>query len=184
MPALALFVGLALACAAPSGIHPRGLPEDAVPIDLGRFMGAWFVVAHIPTSVEENAYEAVERYALEPDGTIAVQFEFCEGGLGGPRQELTMTGWVYDPSTNAEWRVRPFWPLRLAYQILELDPDYTLTVIGHPSGDYAWVMARQPEIDEVELAAITARLDAAGYETDRLRLVPHADGACRDGPPQ
>ena len=91
-----------------------------------------------------------------------------------------MRAWVVDPDTNAEWRVRPFWPLRLRYQILELDPGYRLTVVGHPSGRYAWVMARTPRISDAALAPIIERLNHSGYETDRLRRVPHASGACRN----
>ncbi len=170
---------LAVACAGPSGIRPRGLPDDAIPLDLERFMGDWYVIAHIPTSTEEDAFEAVETYALRDDGTIDVRFRFCEGALDGPAREVTMSGWVADPATNAEWRVRPFWPLRLGYQILELDPDYGVTVVGHPSGRYAWIMARRPELAEERVAAITDRLAERGFETERLRRVPHADGACR-----
>ena len=39
-------------------------------------------------------------------------------------------------------------------------------------------MARRPELSESRLDAIAQRLAARGYETDRLRRVPHADGAC------
>ena len=87
-----------------------------------------------------------------------------------------MTGWVHDPATGAEWRVRPIWPLRLSYQILELDDAYRTTVVGHPSGSYAWVMAREPSLPADELAAIQERLAAQGYDMARWREVPHGEG--------
>jgi apolipoprotein D and lipocalin family protein len=40
-------------------------------VDLPRFMGDWYVIANIPTFVEEDAYSAVESYQLDFDGTIA-----------------------------------------------------------------------------------------------------------------
>lgn len=186
LPSGLLALGMALAgatlagCASPSGIQPMGIPARELPIDLQRFMGDWYVIAHIPTSVESAAHQAVESYTLRKDGDIDVRFRFCDGGLEGSLEELRMRAWVYDPATNAEWRVRPFWPLRLAYQILELDPQYDHTVIGHPSGRYAWVMARTPEMDEEQLAAITRRLEQRGFETGRMRRVPHANDSCLD----
>jgi apolipoprotein D and lipocalin family protein len=180
-----LSVVLAVSCAwlagcahGPSPIPTRGISKESLPIDLSRFMGEWYVIAHIPTPTEANAFEAVESYALRDDGAIDVRFRFCEGGLDGERRELTMLAWVYDPATNADWRVRPFWPLRLTYQIAELDPDYRVTVVTNPHG-YAWVMARRPQIPEAELSAITQRLAERGFDTTLLRRVPHADGACR-----
>ena len=167
------------ACTTPRGMAPRGFAAEQLPIDLARFAGDWFVIAHIPTGVEVNAYSAVESYALRDDGTIDVAFRFCEGSAMGELQELTMLGWVVDPSTNAEWRVRPVWPLRLAYVIRELDDDYSFTVVTHPSKNYAWVMARSTEPDEVRVAAAIERLRADGFAMERLRRVPHSAENCR-----
>ncbi len=50
-------------------------------VDLDRFMGDWYVVAHIPTWLERDAYNAVESYRLDPDGTVATTFSFREGGF-------------------------------------------------------------------------------------------------------
>lgn len=178
-----LLAGLALvlpllACGT-TGTRPLGIAPDSLPISLERFMGDWYVIAHIPLSVEARAHEAVESYALADDGTIDVRFRFCEGALDGPLEVLSMRAWVQDPATNAEWRVRPVWPLRFRYQITELDPDYRVTVVE--SGSNAWVMARSPQLPEAQLAAITDRLAQRGFDTQKLRRVPHADGQCAEG---
>jgi len=47
-------------------------PIKTVPaVDLPRFMGPWYVIASIPTFLEKGAHNAVESYALDPDGSIA-----------------------------------------------------------------------------------------------------------------
>jgi apolipoprotein D and lipocalin family protein len=159
-------------------IHAQCLPFDRrkLPGKVAELAswGGWYVVAHIPMAAE--VYEAVESYALADDGTIDVRFRFCDGAVDGPLEVITMRGWVYDPVTNAEWRVRPVWPLRFRYQIAELDPEYTTTVVV--SGKNAWVMARRPQMDEAQLAAITGRLAERGFETDALRRIPHQDVLC------
>jgi len=49
-------------------------------VDLERFMGRWFVIANIPTFVEQGAYNAVERYRLSSDGSVDTTFYCRKGG--------------------------------------------------------------------------------------------------------
>ena len=179
----AVLLLLALSACASGSFNsvPQGVLEGPSRIDLSRFMGDWYVLAHIPTRPERNAYDAVERYTMREDGRIDIRFSFCEGAAEGPRETMKMLGWVHDTVTNAEWRVRPFWPLGLDYMVLELSPDYSLTVIGHPSRRYAWIMARTPEIDAATLSGLTERLARQGFDIERLRRVPHSDDNCRAG---
>ena len=37
-------------------------------VDVTRFMGDWYVIANIPTSIEKGAYNAKESYFRDPDG--------------------------------------------------------------------------------------------------------------------
>ena len=63
-------------------------PMQTVPqVDLARFMGPWYVIANIPTFVEKGAHNAVESYALNPDGTIATTFRFNKDAFDGPQKE-------------------------------------------------------------------------------------------------
>jgi len=72
--------GLAWAgCAAVDRAPIRTVPS----VDLSRFMGDWYVIAHIPTFVEDEAYNAVESYRLDDDGTIATVFTFRQGSFTG-----------------------------------------------------------------------------------------------------
>ena len=67
------------ACAASRRPPIRTVPQ----VDLGRFMGDWYVIANIPTFVEKRAHNAVESYRLDSDGTIATTFTFRKGSFDG-----------------------------------------------------------------------------------------------------
>jgi len=70
-------------------------PLQIVPqVDIPRFMGDWYVIAGIPTFLERDAYNAVESYRLDPDGSIATTFTFREGGFDGPEKRMTPRGFV------------------------------------------------------------------------------------------
>ena len=55
-------------------------------VDLERFMGDWYVIANIPTFLEKDAYNPVETYRLDDDGSVATTFTFNAGSLGGEQK--------------------------------------------------------------------------------------------------
>ena len=157
-----------------AGCQSASLPPlTTVPqVDLERFMGDWYVIAHIPTWPERNAWNAIESYALNPDGTIATTFTFREGGFDGEHKEMHPTGFVTDTKSNAIWGMQFLWPFKADFRISYLTPDYGLTVISRERRDYVWVMARSPEIPETERQAVEEHLKASGYDLAELRYVP------------
>ncbi len=170
----------ALACAALlTGCQTATLPplDTVARVDLQRFMGDWYVIAHIPTWPERNAYNAVESYRLDTDGTVATTFTFREGGFDGPLRRMSPRGFVLDTASNAVWGMQFIWPVKADYRIAYLTEDYGVTVIARHKRDYVWVMARTPQIPEAQYQDIVARIAAWGYDVARLRRVPQQRGA-------
>ena len=58
-------------------------------VNLEDFMGSWYVIAHIPTFIEKSAYNAIESYELNVDGTVATTFTFNKGSLDGPKKNIS-----------------------------------------------------------------------------------------------
>ena len=141
-------------------------------VDLERFMGDWYVIANIPTSIEEGAHNAVESYVLAEDGTIATTFTFRKGGFDGEQKRYTPIGYVRNTETNAEWGMQFLWPFRSDYRIVHLDDAYEVTVIGRNKRDHVWIMARRPEIAPGRYARILERVAELGYDTGKIQLVP------------
>lgn len=141
-------------------------------VDIPRFMGDWYVIASIPTFIETDAWNAVESYSLEPDGTIDTTFTFREGGFDGEPKEYHPTGYIRDTETNAVWGMQFVWPFKADYRIIYLDDAYTRTVIGRNKRDYAWIMARTPTIPETEYQHLLQLLKREGYDMEKVRKVP------------
>ena len=171
--AAALFLAELTGCAAAR--KPTLQPLDRE-IDLERFMGRWYVLAHIPIdnflASEADAFNAVEEYELAEDGTIATTFTFRAGGFDGPEKKFEPTGFVHDERSKTEWRMQFLWPFKSAYLIVHLDDDYEKTIIGVPDRSHAWLMARSPEIPEAEYRELVGLLERMGYDLDGLRKVP------------
>lgn len=143
-------------------------------VDIDRFMGPWYVIANIPTFLEKNAYNAVETYELNDDGTIATTFTFRKGGFDGKEKEYNPKGFIVDEESNALWGMRFVWPIKADYRIVYLNEDYTQTVIGRQNRDYVWVMARSPEISDQDYDKLVAFVESIGYDISKLQRVPQS----------
>lgn len=141
-------------------------------VDLDRFMGRWYVIASIPTFIETEAYNAVENYRLEPDGTIDTVFTFNKGGFDGPPKRYNPRGFVVDRVNNSTWGMQFVWPIKSEFLITFLTPDYSQTVIGRSKRDYVWIMARTPQIPEGDYQSLLKELSDQGYDLTKLRKVP------------
>ncbi|MES2547848.1 MAG: lipocalin family protein [Pseudomonadota bacterium] len=143
-------------------------------VDLSRFMGDWYVIAVIPTPIETQAYNAIEKYKLEADGTIATTFTYYKGAFDGPLKTYKPRGFVVKDTGNALWGMQFIWPIKAEYRIAYLDQNYQHTVIARNARDYVWIMARTPQIDDAKYVELTQFVKNLGYDTAKLRKVPQS----------
>ena len=141
-------------------------------VDRERFMGDWYVIANIPTFLEKDAFNPVESYALNEDGTIATTFTFNDGAFDGEEKVYHPQGFIRNSDTNAEWGMQFLWPIKADYRIVYLDEDYQYTVIGRNSRDYVWIMARSAQIPDQTYAELRALVIDLGYDPELLQKAP------------
>ena len=144
----------------------------AAPVDLNRYMGDWYVIASIPSFIERDAYDAVESYALKPDGHIQTTFRYRHGSHEAPFDTMHPVGTVKPGTGNAVWGMEFIWPIQAEYVIAYLDEGATQTIVARSARDYVWIMARTPVIPEADYQAHVARIKAMGYDIGKLRKVP------------
>ena len=143
-------------------------------VDLNRFMGDWYVIASIPTFIEKDAFNAMESYRIDDDGTVATTFSFNKGSLDGPVKEYNPRGFIQDKQSNAVWGMQFIWPFKAEYRIIYLSKDYSQTIIGRTKRDYVWIMARTNTIPNTDYERIVKFLKEQDYDTNNLRVVPHS----------
>lgn len=166
---MAFLANILTACATNSMPSIATVPQ----VNLPKFMGDWYVIAAIPTAIETEAYNAIESYKLEADGTIATTFTFNKGSFDGKLKTYQPRGFVIENTGNALWGMQFVWPIKAEYRIAYLDSNYTQTVIARNARDYVWIMARNPKISEADYAKLTTFVAKLGYDTKKLRQVPH-----------
>ena len=166
MLALLLAGGLS-ACASTSPTIP-----PVARVDLPRFMGDWYVIAHIPSFPEREAYNAIESYRLDDEGKIRTTFQFRKGSFDAPLDTMEPVGTVEPGTGNAVWGMQFVWPIQAEYVIVDVSPDYGQTIIGRSKRDYLWIMARTPTLPQADYDALVGKAAALGYDTGKIRKVP------------
>ena len=167
-----LFAGLCALIFSGCASQNRQPVQPVAQVNLNQFMGAWYVIACIPTMIETEAYNAIESYQLEKDGSINTTFTFRKGGFDDPEKRYNPTGFVVENTHNAVWGMQFIWPFKAEYIIAYLDKDYTTTIIARNARDYVWIMARTPVISDSEYLELTKKVASLGYEATKLYKVP------------
>ena len=160
----------------------RERPLSVVPsVELARYAGTWYEIARLPNRFQQHcAGDVTATYALLPDGQLQV-VNACRTADGatvrveGRARVAEASG----PNSKLEVRFAPAWLGWLPfvwgdYWIIELAADYSYAVVGAPSREYLWFLARSPDIDTALYERLAQRAATQGLELGRLIRTPHA----------
>jgi apolipoprotein D and lipocalin family protein len=137
--------------------------------DVSRYLGKWYEIASFPQSFQKGCEATTATYSLRDNGTIKVLNECHLGAIDGPLKSATGTAWQTSESEPAKLRVQFFWPFSGKYWVIDLGKEYEYAVVGHPNRKYLWILSRTPVISEEVYQQITTRVEAMGFNLDRLR---------------
>ena len=173
--------GLGLTALLAAGCTTQG-PQADLPtapyVDLARYQGTWHEIARLPMWFQRGCVRSTADYTLEAGGTVRV-LNRCTTAEGNAK-EAQGRAFVTDPQTNARLEVEfDNWFSRLLpgvargpYWIVHLEPDYSVAVVGSPSREYLWILARDPVLPDDRYAALVALADQLGFATAALVRAP------------
>ncbi|PXA05636.1 hypothetical protein DDZ13_01820 [Coraliomargarita sinensis] len=142
-------------------------------VDLGKFMGVWYVHGYTPILVDKKAHNAVEHYYLNDKNQVETTYQFRDGSVDGELKTFTPKGFpVEDDPSQARWKMQFIWPFKSDYVIIDVSEDYQSTIIGHPSRKYAWIMDRARDIDDKHYQSQLKKLEEAGYDLSVVQRLP------------
>ena len=144
-------------------------------VDLQRYSGTWHEIARLPQWFQRGCYNSTATYSLNDDGTVKVINRRQRQGEDNSQAEGTAR--VVPGSGNAKLKVRfDNWISRLIptitegnYWIIALDRDYRTVVIGEPSREYLWILARDRELPEDQYQALVEVARSKGFPVDELQ---------------
>ncbi|WP_240183482.1 lipocalin family protein [Arenimonas caeni] len=173
MRRLATIVLLALlaGCASTGGTNMPPLRTEAS-VDLERYMGRWWVIANVPYFAERGKVATADVYALREDGRISNTYVYRKA-FDKPEKSMAGVATVLPGSNNAHWRIA-FWRglVKADLLVMEVAPDYSWALIGHPKRRLAWIFGREQTMDEALYLRLRARFADWGYDPETILRVP------------
>lgn len=142
-------------------------------VDLRRYAGLWFEIAHLPFRYEKNcAADITATYTLKSNGKVQV-VNACRSAKGKLKEAKGTAKLADKKGPNSKLKVTFFWPFYGDYWILDLDPDYRWAMVGTPDRKYLWFLSRTPRISEELHRKLVEDAREKGFGTTRLIRTRH-----------
>ena len=133
--------------------------------DLDRYLGKWYEIARYDHSFERGLVGSTAMYTLRDDGKIKVLNSGHLNTLDGPYKESVGKAKARKNGMPGQLEVSFFGPFYGDYDILELAPDYSYSVVGSSSPTY---LCRTPQLSTATKDKILLNLRHRGYDTSKL----------------
>jgi apolipoprotein D and lipocalin family protein len=137
-------------------------------VDLKSYTGKWYEIAAFPQSFEKDCYCTTAEYNIKED-YIEVINTCRKNGIEGKINQARGKAFVQNNPSNAKLSVQFFWPFRGDYWIIELADDYSYSVVGDPSREYLWILARTPKMSDETYNMLLEKIKTKGFEINKLK---------------
>ena len=134
--------------------------------DLSRYLGTGYELARFDHSFERGMDNVTAEYYLRDDGKVDVinsgwkegRFKVADGKAKQP-----------DPLADpAHLKVSFFMFFYNDYNIMMLDDNYQVALVGSKSPDYLWILSRKPVQPDAVLSILVEEAESRGYDTSKL----------------
>lgn len=151
----------------------RSQPLTTVPqVELSKYAGKWYEIASFPQRFQKGCHCTTAEYTPTDKGYIIVENRCNKDSINGKESYIKGKAFIAEGTGNAKLKVQFFWPFKGKYWIIDLAPDYTYAVVGHPNRDYLWILSRTPQMEKATYDAILERVKTNGFDISRLQLTP------------
>jgi len=148
-----------LGCDAPLEVAPY--------VDTTQITGTWYEIGHLPGPTPDGCSNTTATYQPQAeDGHFSVTHQCMLPG--GTLFTTNATLYVLDQTSNAKLGI-DYGGFIADYWILDVASDYHYLVVGHPSRQYLWVLARDKTMTQADLTQVLALAQSRGFDTSQMQ---------------
>lgn len=162
-----LIIAAVAACTLPLAACTKDYDNSTVDeFDLSRYLGVWYEVARYNHSFERGMDNTMAEYILQDDGKVIV---LNTGWIGGQFQLAEGKAKYKDPEGNpGALKVSFFLFFYSPYNVMMVDENYQISLVGSKSDKYLWILSRTPVPDPDLLQMVLDEAESRGYDTSKL----------------
>ena len=160
-------IGIMALCALPLMSCASSVDTSTVDrFDLNKYLGIWYEVARYDHSFEKGMDNTIAQYILQDDGTVAVIYK---GRKNGKYQVAEGKAKYPDPDGKpGGLKVSFFLFFYSEYNIMMVDENYQMSLVGSKKDNYLWILSRTPEPDPTLLRMMLDEAADRGYDIEKL----------------
>ena len=161
-----IFAALA-ACVLPMTACSKDFDNSTVDtFDLSRYPGQWYEIARYNHSFERGMDNTMAEYILQDDGKV---FVLNTGWKNGKFEVAEGKAKYKDPEGNpGALKVSFFLFFYSEYNVMMVDENYQISLVGSKAEKYLWILSRTPVPDPDLLEMVLDEAEARGYDTSKL----------------
>ena len=162
-----LFIATLLAAVIPLTACSKDFDNSTVKeFDLSRYLGLWYEIARYDHSFERGMDNTMAQYILQDDGTVVV---LNTGWKNGKFKLAEGKAKYKDPEGDpGHLRVSFFLFFYSDYNVMMVDDNYQISLVGSKAEKYLWILSRTPVPDPGLLRMVLDEAEQRGYDTSQL----------------
>lgn len=139
-------------------------------VDLNKYLGKWYEIASFPNSFQKDCNCTTAEYTLPENHEkyIIVKNSCNRKSPDGKLSVANGKAFIADDITNAKLKVQFFWPFKGDYYIIDLADDYSYVLVGHPSREYLWILAREKTMLQETYNHLQYIAEQKGFDVTKL----------------
>ncbi len=148
-------------------------PQPAKPVEVARlFTGRWFEIARTPMKLTDGCVAGTTDFSRDRSGRLT-DHDACRNKTPeGKEKQFSGPVTILDPTQNNKFRVSykvfGIFTAPRTWWVLDHGDDYGWFIISDPSFKIVSMFTRAPNPSASEVADLTARAKALGYDTSKL----------------
>jgi apolipoprotein D and lipocalin family protein len=145
---------------------------SAIPqLDVTRFSGVWYEVAHFPNKHQKRCAGNDQMLFALGDKANHIQLVNSCKTKAGYTDAKNVDGKAQDKLGDGRLKLG-FWPLYRKYWVLATEPDYQWSLVGSPNHKDLWIYSRKSSVTPEVMAEIRAKASSQGFAVEKLVTVP------------
>jgi lipocalin len=155
------------ACVLPVAACSKDYDNSTVDeFDLDRYLGEWYEIARYNHRFERGMDNTMAEYILQDDGKV---FVLNTGWKNGKFKVAEGKAKYKDPEGNpGALKVSFFLFFYSEYNVMMVDDNYQISLVGSKSDNYLWILSRTPVPDPDLLQMVLDEAKKRGYDTSKL----------------
>ena len=162
-----LIIAALVACTMPLMSCSKDFDNSTVDeFDLTRYLGEWYEIARYDHSFERGMDNTMAEYILQDNGKVVV---LNTGWKDGKFKIAEGKAKYKDPEGDpGHLRVSFFLFFYSDYNVMMVDENYQISLVGSKTDNYLWILSRTPVPDQDLLEMVINEAETRGYDVSKL----------------